>query len=204
MFTGDQTGGVLTPMDRRLLRAQRLKRIAVGLLVTLFWQPVTRAAPLSEPVSEAVVMALTLIGTPYRFGGSRPSTGFDCSGFVRFVFGEAFQLDLPRRSEDMRAIGTRLSLDSVEPGDLLFFNTLGQPWSHVAIAIGDGQFVHAPARGGRVRIERIADPYWTRRFNGARRIEVGKRGARAGMAAATVSPEPAAGRLVTDETHVTP
>lgn len=121
--------------------------------------------------SEVVTFALTLLGTPYRYGGSEPSTGFDCSGFVRYVFGKTLDLQLPRRSQDIQRAGIKTSLDAVKPGDLLFFNTLGQPWSHVAIALGDGRFVHAPARGGRVRVERLAEPYWTARFNGARRLD---------------------------------
>jgi cell wall-associated NlpC family hydrolase len=95
----------------------------------------------------------------------------------------------------MRHVGTRLPIDSVQPGDLLFFNTLGRPWSHVAIAIGDGQFVHAPARGGRVRVERLTDPYWTQRFNGARRI----RGP-----APTVEPLPPPPASIFDDPRVTP
>ena len=190
-------------MDR-LLSGRWLRQLTMlGLLAVLGWLPVARAGPAVEPASEAVVIALTLLGTPYRYGGSKPATGFDCSGFVRFVFGEAFQLDLPRRSQDMRNIGSRLSIDAVEPGDLLFFNTLGQPWSHVAIAIGDGQFVHAPARGGRVRIEKIADPYWTRRFSGARRIDTGVR-PDSGLVARTTLEGPSRGVLVIDETRITP
>lgn len=130
-----------------------------------------RSTALPSNGSDVVLYALTLLGTPYRYGGDEPATGFDCSGFVRYVFGKTLELQLPRRSEEIRKVGARTSLEDVRPGDLLFFNTLGQPWSHVAIALGDGQFVHAPARGGQVRIERIEAPYWKTRFNGARRVD---------------------------------
>lgn len=121
--------------------------------------------------SDVVVYALTFLGTPYRYGGNEPATGFDCSGFVRYVVGRTLELQLPRRSEEIRKVGARTALADVRPGDLLFFNTLGQPWSHVAIALGDGQFIHAPARGGQIRIERLEAPYWKARFNGARRLD---------------------------------
>jgi len=118
--------------------------------------------------AEVVVSALALLGSPYRYGGRTPA-GFDCSGFVGYVYGETLGLTLPRRSEDIGRVGAELPRDALLPGDLVFFNTLGRRYSHVGIFIGDGRFVHAPARGGRVRVERLTDPYWTARYNGARR-----------------------------------
>jgi cell wall-associated NlpC family hydrolase len=118
---------------------------------------------------ELVVRALALVDSPYRYGGRTPA-GFDCSGFVGYVFSEAAGLVLPRRSEDIVRVGDPLELTSLEAGDLVFFNTLGRRYSHVGIYIGDGRFVHAPTRGGRVRVERITDPYWRARYNAARRI----------------------------------
>lgn len=132
-------------------------------------------APAPDWGADLVIHAVTLVGTPYRYGGSAPRAGFDCSGLVRFVFGETAGLELPRRSEELSRIGTVVQRSDIEPGDLVFFNTRGRPWSHVAIAIGDGRFVHAPARGGRVRIEALSDPYWRARYNGARRLEVLRR-----------------------------
>jgi len=118
--------------------------------------------------ADVVVSALALLGSPYRYGGRTPA-GFDCSGFVGYVYGETLGLTLPRRSEDIGRVGAELPRDALLPGDLVFFNTLGRRYSHVGIFIGDGRFVHAPARGGRVRVERLTDPYWTARYNGARR-----------------------------------
>lgn len=116
--------------------------------------------------SDIIVRALTLIDTPYRYGGSTPAAGFDCSGLVRYVYGAS----LPRRSEEMAKLGEPITRSQLEPGDLVFFNTLERAYSHVAIYIGDGRFLHAPARRGKVRIEALDDRYWQARFNGARRI----------------------------------
>ncbi len=159
-------------------------------------------APVAPGAAELVVHALTLINTPYRYGGSLPSLGFDCSGFVRYVFGESLGLSLPRRSEEMRRTGASVNRDAVEPGDLIFFNTLGRPWSHVAIAIGEGRFVHAPARGGRVRIERLSDTYWRSRFNGARRLELAQ--AQRESASVMASAEAHAGGTETPDLPITP
>jgi cell wall-associated NlpC family hydrolase len=120
--------------------------------------------------SDVVVQALSLLGTPYRFGGSSPDMGFDCSGLVRHVFASVLDRDLPRRAEEISAVGHPVSRKDLQPGDLVFFDTLRRAFSHVAIYIGEGRFVHAPARNGRVRIEGLDDRYWATRFNGARRV----------------------------------
>jgi cell wall-associated NlpC family hydrolase len=120
--------------------------------------------------SDIVVRALTLIDTPYRYGGSSPAAGFDCSGLVRYVFQSVGAPPLPRRTEDIGKVGEPIMRSQLQPGDLVFFNTLSRAYSHVAIYIGDGRFLHAPARGGRVRIEALDDRYWRARFDGARRL----------------------------------
>lgn len=120
--------------------------------------------------SDIVVRALTLIDTPYRYGGSTPANGFDCSGLVRYVYDAVAGRQLPRRSEEIGKIGEPITRSQLEPGDLVFFNTFARAYSHVAIYIGDGRFLHAPARGGRVRIEALDDHYWRARFDGARRM----------------------------------
>jgi len=116
------------------------------------------------------LLALTLVDAPYRYGGRSPS-GFDCSGFVGYVFSESAALALPRRSDDIFRMGQALQRSQLAPGDLVFFNTLGRRYSHVGIYVGEGKFVHAPARRGRVRVEQLADTYWASRFNGARRVD---------------------------------
>jgi cell wall-associated NlpC family hydrolase len=120
--------------------------------------------------SDVVVQALSLLGTPYRFGGSSPDAGFDCSGLVRHVFAAVLDRDLPRRAEEISGVGHPVSRAELQPGDLVFFDTLRRAFSHVAIYIGEGRFIHAPARNGRVRIEGLDDRYWATRFNGARRV----------------------------------
>jgi peptidoglycan DL-endopeptidase CwlO len=117
-----------------------------------------------------VGLALGYRGTPYRFGGTDPATGFDCSGFTQYIFGR-YGIELPRDVIDQFKVGTPVKMRNVQPGDLLFFTTDAPGASHVAIAIGDGQFVHAPSSKGVVRVERLNSSYWSRRFVGARRVE---------------------------------
>lgn len=109
-----------------------------------------------------------LKGTPYRDGGSDPS-GFDCSGFVQWVFAQ-IGVKLPREVREQYEAGTKIDLPRVEPGDLLFFETVSRGASHVGLAIGGDQFVHAPSSRGVVRVERFTATYWAMRFVGARRI----------------------------------
>ncbi|HVJ61010.1 MAG TPA: C40 family peptidase [Burkholderiaceae bacterium] len=111
-----------------------------------------------------------MLGTPYRWGGEDPVGGFDCSGLVRHAYRRGAGLELPRRAEEMARVGSAVPTDALTPGDLVFFNTLGRPNSHVAIYIGDGRFVHAPAVRGVVRVEAMGERYWDSRFNGARRV----------------------------------
>jgi cell wall-associated NlpC family hydrolase len=111
---------------------------------------------------------MMLRGTRYRNGGSDPS-GFDCSGFVQWVFGQN-GIRLPREVRDQYDKGTKVELAGVQPGDLLFFQTVSRGASHVGLAIGGDQFIHAPSSRGVVRIERFSTSYWADRFVGARRI----------------------------------
>jgi cell wall-associated NlpC family hydrolase len=131
--------------------------------------PETRAQP-AGGAAELALSALALVGVPYRRGGDDPSTGFDCSGLVRYAAAVALGLPLPRRAEDIGRAGVEVPPANLGPGDLVFFNTLGRPYSHVGVYLGDGRFVHAPAQRGRVRIDDLAHPYWRQRFNGGRRL----------------------------------
>jgi cell wall-associated NlpC family hydrolase len=155
-------------------RGQSKAQWSAVLAVTsvLLFQSASARADSPVAGSEVVVHALALVDVPYRYGGRTPA-GFDCSGFVGYVFSESLGLALPRRAEDISRIGRTREKADLTPGDLVFFNTLGHRFSHVGIYVGDGQFVHAPARRGRVRIERLGDPYWTARYNGARRVDGG-------------------------------
>ncbi len=122
---------------------------------------------------DIVLGALAYLGVPYRYGGNDPVKGFDCSGLVRHVFLGATALELPRSAHEMARQGVPVAAGDLQPGDLVFFNTRGRPFSHVGIYIGDGSFVHAPARRGQVKIESMEPAYWQRRFNGARRVVPG-------------------------------
>lgn len=134
--------------------------------------PVTQP---EAPVAAAVVahqsvvdVALGYRGVPYRFGGSDPA-GFDCSGFVQYVFKQIGSV-LPREVREQVRIGRKIDPEDVKPGDLLFFQTVSPGASHVALAIGGGEFVHAPNSSGVVRIERLTSSYWASRFLSARRV----------------------------------
>lgn len=119
--------------------------------------------------SEAVIRAVALVGVPYRWGGSHPATGLDCSGLVHHVFGE-IGLSTARDTRGLSRSGATVSRKGLVPGDLVFFNTLRRAYSHVGIYLGDGRFVHAPSSGAVVRIESMNTAYWRQRYNGARRL----------------------------------
>jgi hypothetical protein len=132
--------------------------------------PPAVASPGALPLSPGIVAtALTLRGTPYRDGGSQPSEGFDCSGFVQWVFAK-HGTSLPRDVKHQFDAGEKIEADDLKPGDLVFFETVSKGPSHVGIAIGANEFVHAPSSKGVVRIERLSTDYWARRWVGARRI----------------------------------
>lgn len=165
-----------------------LRRILICLLMLsawlgggVAWSTETEGAIVSRPAlenlgtltgraSDLVVHAMTAIGTHYRWGGESPETGLDCSGLVRYVFKEAWGAQLPRTSAEISRVGTKVDPQELQPGDLVFYNTLRRGFSHVGIYLGDNRFIHAPSRGGQVRIESMGLAYWKKRFNGARRI----------------------------------
>lgn len=121
--------------------------------------------------AEPLLYALGLIGSPYKTGGSDPARGVDCSGFVRHVYRESASVDLPHNAKEISKTGTIVAKEDVKPGDLVFFNTLKRPFSHVGIYAGDGKFVHASSRRSKqVTISDMNERYWARRYQGARRI----------------------------------
>lgn len=125
-----------------------------------------------ETASELVLSAMQFLGVRYRFGGTSEATGFDCSGFTRHVFENSVGLLLPRRSSEQANAPGLLAIrqDDLKPGDLVFFNTMRSAFSHVGIYVGEGKFIHAPRTGSTVRVEDMRQDYWTRRFDGARRV----------------------------------
>ena len=132
----------------------------------------THTVPVRPPADAsgtgAVAAARALIGTPYRDGGSTPS-GFDCSGFVRYVFSE-LGVVLPRSVQQQLGAGRRVDRDRLKAGDLVFFAIDGRTLSHVGIASGRDTFVHAPSARGQVREESLSTPYWKERYREARRV----------------------------------
>jgi cell wall-associated NlpC family hydrolase len=140
--------------------------LLLTLLALLSLQP-ARATP-SDDVS---MYAVSLVGSPYRLGGNSPQTGLDCSGFVGHVFKQTTGIQLPRDSRMISETGQPLDLAELQPGDLVFFNTLDRAYSHVGIYLGEDRFVHASSsRTGGVMVSRLGDRYWRQRFDGARRV----------------------------------
>lgn len=124
--------------------------------------------------TELVEGALNLIGVPYRRGGNSAEDGLDCSGLVKSVYAQTLGLILPRRADQQAAATQKIDKTELQPGDLVFFNTMRRAFSHVGIYIGEGKFVHAPKPGASVRVDSMTQSYWTRRFDGARRVLAGE------------------------------
>jgi cell wall-associated NlpC family hydrolase len=124
----------------------------------------------SDKTDELVMNAMSFLGVPYRRGGNTAQSGFDCSGFVRAIYVQTVGLVLPRRAEQQAAATQTIQRTELEPGDLVFFNTMKRAFSHVGIYVGDGKFIHSPKPGAQVRVEDMRTGYWEHRFSGARRV----------------------------------
>jgi cell wall-associated NlpC family hydrolase len=127
-----------------------------------------RPPAVSGQGDEVALYALGLIGTDYRFGGKNPEAGLDCSGMVTYIYREATGLKVNGSAADIARLGKEIDKRDLRPGDLVFFNTLHRPFSHVGVYIGDGRFVHAPSTNGKVRIGRLDNRYFASRFEMAR------------------------------------
>ncbi|MBT9506974.1 C40 family peptidase [Rhodoferax sp.] len=125
---------------------------------------------INHKASELVVTAMGFLGVPYRRGGNTVETGFDCSGFVRAMYEQTVGLILPRKAEQQAAATEKIERTDLQPGDLVFFNTMRRAFSHVGIYVGEGKFIHSPKPGAEVRVEDMGVSYWSRRFDGARRV----------------------------------
>lgn len=129
------------------------------------------AEPSTGKVATLLNKSFSFLGVRYRMGGNGPDAGgFDCSGLVRKVFGDALGLNLPRTAAEMAQMGDKVASDDLKPGDLVFFNTMRRTFSHVGIYLGDNKFLHSPSRGSSVRVDNITESYWTKRFTGGRRL----------------------------------
>lgn len=124
----------------------------------------------SAGLEDYSIAAIGLVGVPYTHGGNNPKGGFDCSGLIHYVYQKVGQIKLPRTTQEMGRFGQSLGNQTPAPGDLVFFNTQGDAYSHVGIYVGQGRFVHAPSTGGTVRLEKITSNYWSTRYTESRRV----------------------------------
>jgi len=150
--------------EKRLVDRLEEARLIMGERVT------EGASHVMSRTSELVVTAMGFLGVPYRRGGNSVDTGFDCSGFVKAIYEQTVGLVLPRRANEQAAATQPIDKQELQPGDLVFFNTLRRTFSHVGIYIGDNKFIHSPKPGAQVRVEDMGMPYWATRFDGARRV----------------------------------
>ena len=141
---------------------------STAVVPTREWPATTPADPAA---ANAVLMrAISLVGTPYRYGGNTPDGGFDCSGLVNYVFRDMLDLRLPRSSRELAAYqGPKIEPQRLATADLVFFGS-GNQVTHVGIYVGEGRFVHAPSSGGTVRLDHLDGSYWRSHYSGARRV----------------------------------
>ena len=140
------------------------------LIERLSTQQAARDASGAEVAHPSVSIAKKLLGIPYRWGGTTAQGGFDCSGLIVYVYNKAAGIKLPRTIQQMSSKGRSIDDQPPAPGDLVFFNTTGEKYSHAGIYVGQGRFVHAPSAGGTVRLDYITTPYWAAKFTEARRL----------------------------------
>lgn len=124
----------------------------------------------NSTAADLISTAMGFLGVPYRRGGTDSLTGFDCSGFVVALYKESLGLVLPRTAAEQANSTQSIDVADLQPGDLVFFNTMRRTFSHVGVYVGDGKFIHAPRTGAQVRVEDMGISYWQTRFNGARRV----------------------------------
>jgi cell wall-associated NlpC family hydrolase len=156
--------GSMTLSDRALILATDLNRL-------LKPADAKAARPAGEGVRDVLHRALALLGTPYRWGGTSPDSGFDCSGLVGYVFRNALGIELPRVSREMAKTGQLVSdRSALAAGDLVFFGKRGKIVDHVGIYVGNGKFVHAPRTGRDVTVSNLDSGYWSEKFLQARRV----------------------------------
>lgn len=120
---------------------------------------------------ELINRAMEVIGVRYRWDTELPQSGLDGSSFVGYVFKEKLGFLLPRKSTQMSRVGKPINREELQPGDLVFFNTMRLTFSHVGIYVGDNKFIHSPSKGTNVRVDDLGSLYWDKRFDGARRLD---------------------------------
>ena len=154
--------------DRTLMESTLNLRAGLDAGLPVLGQP--QAPQATGRVQAVLQKALALLGTPYRWGGTSPDGGFDCSGMVGYVFRSALGIELPRVSREMAKDGEKVDKASLAVGDLVFFSRRGKRVDHVGIYVGEGRFVHAPRTGRDVTVSSLDDGYWSRKFMQARRV----------------------------------
>lgn len=123
-----------------------------------------------DKAQDMLMYALSLVGVNYKYGGKSPDTGLDCSGFVSHVYRQAAGLILPHNARAISMFGQKIAISELQPGDLVFYNTMRHAYSHVGIYLGENKFVHASVTGRGVEVVNMNENYWVKRFNGARRV----------------------------------
>lgn len=165
-----------------MLAPDRLAILALASLLTACaskapppYSPPVVTAPVQQfsPAAEDVLFrALGLVGTPYRWGGNTPDSGFDCSGLIGYVYRDAAGISLPRSTRELISMrAPSIGISALQSGDLVFFATNGGGQvSHAGIYVGEGRFVHAPRTGGTVRLDSLSNSYWQRSYLSAKRV----------------------------------
>jgi hypothetical protein len=176
------SAALVAPLGTALAAPQSVRQPAMrpvddqGLLDSVATSVATRSSQLITQVRDGasglVDSAMNFLGVRYKLGGNTAETGFDCSGFTRYVFENSLGRVLPHRADEQANAPELAKIDQkdLKPGDLVFFNTMRRTFSHVGIYLGDGKFIHSPRTGESVRIEDINISYWARHFTGARRV----------------------------------
>lgn len=163
-----------------------LQKICAALVLATAWQGVqaddlenliqSRTGGRQEQAARAdandlIKSAMGLLGVAYRFGGTSPSSGMDCSGFMQYIFRKSLHVNLPRTAAEQATMGTAVSRSDLQPGDMVFFNTSGRRISHVGLYIGGNRFIHAPRTGKTIEITSLDNKYWSARYVSARRVK---------------------------------
>ncbi len=170
---------ILTIPARFKLKSSDLRRTAVLVLLLMLagcsTAPPARPAPSIAPsrlsveeANDVTLYAISLVGTPYRWGGNTPDTGFDCSGLIGYVYKARAGMAAPRTVASLVHWGQAVPADAVRTGDLVVFAPRGAA-SHAGIYVGEGRFVHAPSAGGEVRLDLLASTYWAKQPTSFRR-----------------------------------
>ncbi|MDO4997311.1 MAG: C40 family peptidase [Neisseria sp.] len=133
--------------------------------------PATTQSVSKQDADDLIRSAMGLLGVAYRFGGTSPTSGMDCSGFMQYIFRKSMQVNLPRTAAQQAQMGVAVSRSELQAGDMVFFNTAGNRISHVGLYIGNNRFIHAPRTGKTIEITSLSNKYWNSKYRLARRVK---------------------------------